>query len=158
MQFTFRRAKPADCDQIIALLENIAALHHNGRPDIYKAGIRKYSPEEFAFLLEDEDSPVFVAADENDRVMGYIFGELHRYKNHPYFTDRTELYIDDFCVDEHLRGQHIGTRLFEGVKAWAKQSGIDFIYLNVWEFNESAIRFYESLGMTTRRRYMELKI
>ena len=31
-------------------------------------------------------------------------------------NDRKTLYIDDLCVDETLRGQHIGRALFEAVK------------------------------------------
>ena len=33
------------------------------------------------------------------------------------------LYIDDLCVDENIRGQHIGRRLYEYVKQYAKETG-----------------------------------
>ena len=43
------------------------------------------------------------------------------------------LFIEDFCVDEACRGQHIGTTLFDFVKAEAKRLGCNDICLNVWE-------------------------
>ena len=33
--------------------------------------------------------------------------------------------------------------------------GLDKIELDVWEFNDTALKFYESLGFRTYRRYME---
>ena len=41
------------------------------------------------------------------------------------------------------------------IKADAKEKGYDRIELNMWEFNESALRFYESVGFKTYRRYLE---
>ena len=158
MQLHFRPARPDDAGEILSLLADIGALHHNGRPDIFKPDIRKYSAEDLTVILQNPDSPILVAADENDKTVGYIFAQLRRIKDHPLFVDRCELDIDDFCVRDGLRGQHVGTRLFDYCKQYAAQNGVDIIYLNVWEFNQSAAAFYERLGMTTRSRYMELRL
>jgi Acetyltransferase (GNAT) family. len=48
--------------------------------------------------------------------------------------------------------------LFKHIVDYAKKSGADVLELTVWEFNSDAIKFYESLGMTTKNRRMELKI
>ncbi len=156
MTIQTRRAGIGDSTRIGELLTDIAALHHNGRPDMFKAGSRKYSGDEFAALLKDENRPVFVAADENGRVVGYCFCMIVRYAAHAVFNDCFTLYIDDFCVDRECRGRGVGRILFEAVKAYAREIGVYNIDLNVWEFNQSAIRFYESVGMTTQRRRMEL--
>jgi ribosomal protein S18 acetylase RimI-like enzyme len=37
---------------------------------------------------------------------------------------------------------------------WATERGLREIELNVWEFNQSAIAFYEALGYVTERRKM----
>ena len=65
------------------------------------------------------------------------------------------LFIDDLCVDQGLRGQHIGESLFEFVKAEAKRLGCYEVTLNVWAGNASAERFYEKMGMKTKERQME---
>jgi len=66
--------------------------------------------------------------------------------------------IDDLCVDEKYRKKGIGKRLFEEVKTYSKENGINFIELMVWEFNENARKFYENMGMKIRINRMEYKI
>ena len=65
------------------------------------------------------------------------------------------LFIDDLCVDQQARGQHIGESLFEYVKSEAKFMGCYEVTLNVWTGNTSAERFYEKMGMKTKERQME---
>ena len=65
------------------------------------------------------------------------------------------LFIDDLCVDQHARGQHIGESLFEYVKNEAKRMGCYEVTLNVWAGNTSAEKFYEKMGMKTKERQME---
>jgi ribosomal protein S18 acetylase RimI-like enzyme len=40
----------------------------------------------------------------------------------------------------------------------AKMNGFQFITLNVWEGNDSAMRFYEKMGMKPRKVCMELPL
>ena len=155
MNITIRKAEIKDNDGVIKLLLQIADLHHRGRPDIFKAGSKKYGKEEFEAILKDETRSVFVAADKDDNILGYCFCMIS-HADHPVFNDYSSLYIDDFCVDENCRGQGIGKKIFAEVMEYAKSTGVYNIDLNVWEFNESAIKFYESCGFTTQRRRMEM--
>ena len=70
-------------------------------------------------------------------------------------TDIKTLYIDDLCVYENLRGQHIGRQLYEYVKTFAKENGFYNLTLNVWSLNEGAQKFYESVGMVPQKIGME---
>jgi ribosomal protein S18 acetylase RimI-like enzyme len=71
-------------------------------------------------------------------------------------TDIKTLYIDDLCVDEKLRDKHIGRELYQSAVELAKESGCYNLTLNVWSCNESAMRFYESLGLVAQKIGMEL--
>ena len=153
-----RPALPKDGKKICEMLCDIGALHHNGRPDIYRDNLRKYNEEQFADILLDPSAPVIAAVDENDAVVGYAFLQIKEVKDNAALCDRKYIYIDDFCVDESLRGRHIGRTLMTGVYDYARSIGISDIELNVWEFNENAIKFYERCGMTTQRRHMEIKL
>ena len=157
MGIAVRRADIGDIGEILRLLAQIAEYHHDGRPDIFKGNSRKYGADEFKAILADGDRPVFVAADEAGKIAGYCFCMVVRYAEHAVFKDHSTLYIDDFCVDAERRRQGIGRLLFAEVKSYAERGGIDIIDLNVWEFNEAAIKFYESLGFATQRRRMEMK-
>ena len=68
----------------------------------------------------------------------------------------TTLYVDDICVHEKARGEHIGSALFEYVKAFAREKGCHNITLHVWECNPAARTFYESLGLKPQYTSMEM--
>ncbi|SNX52884.1 GNAT family N-acetyltransferase [Thermoanaerobacterium sp. RBIITD] len=72
--------------------------------------------------------------------------------------ERKFVYIDDLCVSSTHRRKGVGRKLFRHIVDYVKKSAYDTLELTVWEFNSDAIKFYESLGMTTKNRRMELKI
>ena len=57
-----------------------------------------------------------------------------------------------------MQGKGIGRSLFAACTTWAEGHGADTLLLEVWEFNERAIAFYERLGMTTIHRRMSLPL
>ena len=150
-----RRAIEKDIPKIEDLLLQVCLVHHNGRPDIFKVG-RKYSNEELKVLLKDESRPILVCVDENDEVMGYCFCIYQQHVDNSVLTDIKTLYIDDLCVDENLRGKHIGKELYEAAVNLARSSGCYNLTLNVWSCNASAMKFYESQGLVPQKIGMEL--
>lgn len=150
-----RRAEKQDMDGIDNLLNQVLMVHHNGRPDLFKSNTRKYMDEELLAILGDDSRPVFVGVDEQERVLGYAFCVFQQHVGDNILTDIKTLYIDDLCVDESLRGQHIGKQLYEYVLKFAKEQGCYNVTLNVWECNPGAKKFYESCGLTPYRTGME---
>lgn len=150
-----RYAMEKDIEKIGDLLSQVDMVHHNGRPDIFKIG-RKYSEEELKELLKDKQRPILVCVDDNDEVMGYCFGIFQQHINHSVLTDIKTLYIDDICVDEKLRGKHVGKELYEAAVELAKENGCHNLTLNVWSCNPSAMRFYEAMGLVPQKIGMEL--
>ncbi len=155
---TIRRAQAGDAERINALLYQVAQIHADGRPDIFKAATKKYSDQELLALVADDKTPIFVAVDDSGRVQGYAFCVWQQTKDSRLLQDRRTLYIDDICVDETARGNHIGRRLYEHVVAYATGAGFDNITLNVWAFNQGAYAFYEKCGMTSLKVMMEKKL
>ena len=152
---TIRFATEQDIPKLGDLLRQVCLVHHNGRPDIFNVG-RKYTDEELVELLKDATRPILVAVDENDAVMGYCFCIYQQHVGHSVLTDVKTLYIDDLCVDESLRGQHIGKTLYEAAVQMAKDNGCYNVTLNVWSCNASAMRFYEAQGLIPQKVCMEL--
>ena len=149
-----RYAKEKDIPKILDLLSQVDLVHHKGRPDIFKIG-RKYNEAEIKELLADETRPILVSVDESDAVMGYCFCIFERHENNAVLTDIKTLYIDDLCVDENIRGKHIGSELYGAALALAKDTGCYNVTLNVWSCNPSAMKFYEAMGMVPQKVYME---
>ena len=151
---TIRFAAKQDIPGMIRLLQQVGQVHHDIRPDLFRDGAQKYSPSDLEQLLQDDRRPIFVGT-EDGRMLGYCFCVREEVKDDPVLRDVKSLYIDDLCVDETIRGKHVGSRLYDHVCAYAKTIGCRSVTLNVWCGNDSAMRFYESRGMKPRKIYME---
>ena len=149
-----RRAQKKDMKQIDELLEQVDLVHHKGRPDLFKIG-RKYNDEQLLAIIEDDNTPILVAVYEEDRVLAYAFCVFKQYMDDNILTDIKTLYIDDLCVYEHLRGQHVGRTLYEAVLQFAREHNCYNVTLNVWALNESAMKFYEKCGLKPQKIGME---
>ena len=149
-----RFAQVRDIPGIIDLLQQVGQVHHGIRPDLFRSGAQKYDETDLEELLKDPDRPIFAAV-EGDKLLGYCFCILEVTEHNPVLMDDKTLYIDDLCVDEKSRGQHVGQVLYEHAKAYAKEIGCRSVTLNVWCGNDSALRFYEKQGLKPRKIYME---
>ena len=150
-----RRATYKDIGGINKLLCQVLMVHHNGRPDLFKGNVKKYTDEELLNIIEDDERPIFVGVNDEDEVMGYAFCVFQQQLNDNILTAVKTLYIDDLCVDENLRGQHIGKQIYEYVLDYAKKSGCYNVTLNVWSCNPNAQKFYQSCGLMPYKVGME---
>lgn len=151
-----RRAKEQDMDGINKLLLQVCLIHHKGRPDLFKYGAKKYTDEELKAIINDDSRPIFTAIGENGAVLGYAFCIFQQHTDNNILTDIKTLYIDDLCVDEAVRGKHIGKKLYGHVLAYAKEKGCYNVTLNVWSCNESAMKFYQACGLKPQKVGMEI--
>ena len=126
-----RKAEEKDIPRIIELLGQVLQIHADIRPDIFIPGTTKYTADELTELLKNEKNPIYVAANEADICVGYAFCQLREQPFSNNMVPFKSLFIDDLCVDQQARGQHIGERLFEHVKNGnenkRKTDGIYFI-------------------------------
>lgn len=155
MNITIRKAEKKDAERLCELLETIAQLHHEGRPDIYGAGGAKYDIPAVEEKIGSKDEIILVAVNEEDTVMGYTMSKIIEVKENGILLGYRKMYIDDVCVDSAFRKLGIGTKLMEATKLEAEKADCHIAELNVWAFNENAINFYKSCGMTVQRLYME---
>ncbi len=148
-----RRATLTDIDGINKLLYEVNKVHSDKRPDLFKVGSKKYTNEELAKIIVDDNRPIFVYVD-NDDILGYTFCVFIK-NNSNSLTDILTLYIDDLCVDENARGKKVGTSLYNYVLQFAKDAGCYNVTLNVWACNNSALKFYEKCGLSVQKIGME---
>ena len=153
MEIRFAQAK--DIPGILSLLRQVGEVHHQGRPDIFRDGAQKYGASQILSMLDSSGTPIFVAV-EDDKVLGYGFCMFKQYKNDPVIADHSEIYIDDLCVDENFRGQHIGRAIYNEILRYARMRRCYNVTLNVWSCNPSAMKFYASLGLKPQKVGMEV--
>ena len=152
-----RKAEIRDIPGMIELLKQVGQVHHEIRPDIFRAGAQKYDEAALAEILADPKRPIFVAVVDG-AVAGYCFCMVKCFDNAAVSAPHTEIYIDDLCVDENCRGQGIATALYRHTTDYARQLGCGFVTLNVWCGNEGAMEFYNKMGLTPRSITMETKL
>ncbi len=153
-QVNIRRAELRDIPALDRLLYEVHRVHSDVRPDLFRAGAKKYTDAQLAVILQDEKTPVFVA-EAAGTVVGYAFCIHKQFVNDNSMTDVKTLYIDDLCVDEAARGQHVGTQLYDYVLAFARRHGYYNVTLNVWADNENAVKFYGKIGLKIQKIGME---
>lgn len=155
---TIRSAQTKDVPSVLRLLSQVLEIHAEIRPDIFIPGSTKYTKEQLEAIFADDLTPVYVAVDEADAVLGYAFCVLREQPFANTMLPRKSFFIDDLCVDEACRGRRVGEALFRFVLEEAARRGCADVTLNVWEGNDAAKRFYEKMGMTPKETLMELRL
>lgn len=149
-----RPAEEKDLPAIDKLLYEVHRVHSDARPDLFVKGQKKYTTEQVKKIISDEKTPVFIA-EKNGTVAGYAFCISQKIVGDPSRTEADTLYIDDLCVEESFRGEHIGKSLYEFVINYAKARGFYNVTLNVWADNVGAVKFYEKIGLKIQKIGME---
>ncbi len=149
-----RKACNDDISSILSLLHQVNMVHHVLRPDLFKPHTTKYDAAALSALFGDESKPIFVFDD--GAVKGYAFCQITEVKDHHLLENAKTLYIDDICVDESARCQHIGKALYDHVAAYARSIGCHNMTLNVWTGNDAALSFYRNMGMGVQKTTMEV--
>lgn len=150
-----RRASKEDIPAINHLLTQVLLVHHMGRPDLFKGEGRKYTDEELAELIKKTEDPIFVYEDEEGNVIGHCFCQTIDKEERPNAYACKTLYIDDLCVEETVRGKHVGKALYDYAKNFAKENGYYNLTLHAWECNKNAVDFYKHIGMEIQQYTME---
>ena len=154
---TVRFAKETELERVNELRKQVNELHAAGRPDIFKPGFSKELQDHVFAIWNDPDQKIVVA--ERDGVLCGVAVLHHiRKPENPFMYERDFLDIDEFCVDEAYRRTGVATELIAFIRLYAKSEGFDRIELNMWEFNGDALAFYEAVGFTSYRRYLEMQI
>ncbi|MDO4647156.1 MAG: GNAT family N-acetyltransferase [Eubacteriales bacterium] len=153
-----RRAGKKDLSAILALRRELAQLHHEKRPDLFR------TPKKMRFffrmkkLLLEETPPVIVAANRENKVLGYLWYSVYVYRNHDTMRDIKGIHIEDICVTKECRRSHIGEKLYQWVKEYGQEQHCEIMTLDVWAANREAVLFYEACGFTPQILRMEQKI
>lgn len=149
-----RFAQVRDIPDMIELLRQVGEVHHQIRPDLFRAGAQKYDEAALEKLLADPTRPI-LAAVEDGSLLGYAFCILQVTEGDPVLRDRKVMYIDDLCVDETRRGQGVAGALYRAVCDYARELDCDAVTLNVWCGNDRAMAFYEKCGLKPQKVGME---
>lgn len=158
MSFIIRNASLTDYCSINELVKEVHQLHVKHRPDVYVDLDFPLEKTDFEQLLNTADTWVWVVETSKRELVAYSIVKLMKPLNLSILKPTQMAFIDDFCVKHSYQKQGIGKQLFNRIKEDVKQRGATSLQLVVWEFNQEALLFYETLGMQTRNRRLEITL
>ena len=137
---TIRTPRASDADRVVELLDYIAQIHREGRPDLFIGSGGKFDREAVLALFADEHSPVFVA-DDGETVVGYIICRLRSTPSNPSLRPIRTLYVEDLCVDPAHAGRGVGSALMRRAEDCAREAGC----YNIDPVSYTHLRAHETL-------------
>ena len=152
-----RKATSNDVSQIVPLLDDTAKIHTEIRPDVFKSKTIKEIKNNLEEMMLDENN-IILLSEDNQIINGIIICKIRNIENHINLKNAKVLWISEICVNKEYRRNGIGSALIEKAKEIARENNCVRLELNCWELNKDTIKFYESVGLTTQRRVMEIKI
>jgi ribosomal protein S18 acetylase RimI-like enzyme len=158
MEISIRKATADDYSAMCELFNEVDALHRDKLPRIFRQPDGAAREKDYYLgLIADEDVALLVAEVAQDLV-GYVHALVRDAPAVPVFVPRRYAVVDAVVVRSGFQFHGIGRRLMDEAQAWALAKGAASIELNVYEFNEPAISFYERLGYQTLSRKMSKEL
>ncbi len=140
MKFTIRDSVKEDMPQVMELINELAKFEHEAHAvevtsdDLQRDGFG--------------DKPLFhcfVAETDNELAgIALVYPRYSTWKG-------PVIHLEDLIVTEKMRGSGLGTALLEAVVKYGNKLGVKRISWEVLDWNEPAIKFYESKGANVMR-------
>lgn len=149
-----KNATMMDFEEIHSIFGEVHDLHLNNTTNTFK-DIDPFTKEEFEEVLSDKNSFFLIA--EEIKIIGFIHAFINEREGRKTKFKRT-MHIEHLGVikTEHNRG--VGSKLIEEIKKIAKVNKCDNIILDVYSFNENAIKFYKNKGFKEKKIKMEIEL
>lgn len=136
MKILIREAQKKDMNSVHKLIVELAV--YEKEPDAVEIDIKELAKMGFS-----STPPLFkcLIAEVNNTIVGaaIIYNRFSTWKG-------KTLHLEDLIITKTMRNNGIGSKLFDEVIRYGKKIGAQRISWNVIDWNQSAIKFYESKG------------
>ncbi|GFZ90191.1 hypothetical protein GCM10008018_40500 [Paenibacillus marchantiophytorum] len=157
MDISIRTAQLDDYEAVNTIIYAGQEEHADALPDRF-ARLDRVVAMGWYRSFADQHNKAILVAESQGRVVGVAMLEMKKSPSYEALVPRTYAYLNELAVSPDAQRQGIGTALYKSSVSWAQDRGASTLELNVWEFNERAIAFYQSLGMLTLNRTMSMNL
>lgn len=155
METSIRKATSEDYAAFCYLMNELDAWHRDNLPHIFQKPNGPAREEVYYRGLPNDENIGLFVAEVDGELVGFVHTIIKNTPDFPIFIPRRFAIIDGIAVRSDFKGRGVGKRLMDTAHEWALAEGATAVELNVYEFNEPAIAFYQKLGYETLSRRMK---
>ena len=95
---------------------------------------------------------------ENDKAVGLVMGTIPEYDKYDYLDYKCPKrgIITELIVTKKVRSIGVGKKLINKIEQYFKTQGCEYVLVDVFAYNDNAIKFYEKTGYHSRM-YTDVK-
>lgn len=151
-EITVRTAELADLDTLLAFEQGIVSYERQFDDTLKEGEIHYYDLR--AMILAGHVE-VVVALD-GDKIIGTGYARIEQAKDYQKYERFA--YLGCMYVPVEYRGKGINSLVLEALKSWCKSKGVTELRLEVYTYNQQAIKAYEKAGFKPILTWMRLGI
>ncbi len=155
---SLRKATASDYGALCELFDEMDALHRDHLPGIFQLPNGPAREKDYFLALIADENVALLVAEAGGMLVGFVHALIREPPAIPIFVPRRYAVVDETVVKSGFRNRGIGSRLMDEAQAWAVAKEATSIELNVYEFNATAISFYERLGYQALSRKMSKEL
>ncbi len=144
-----REASPQDVEALVKMVRELA-FYESKKPE--EVLLTSDKVLKHAFGKEKYFQVLLAEKDQKPIAYALYFFTYSAYKGAPV------LYIEDLYVSEPYRHQGIGTAILSHLNNLSKERGCCRMEWHVFDWNKSAIQFYQSLGAVLRPDLIQVRL
>lgn len=145
-------------DLMVELEEYIVSIDKDNLDIVSEEYREKYVD----YMLEDvrKNNGKVLLALENEKVVGIIVGTIKEYSDWDHLDYKCPKTgnISELVVTKNSRAKGTGKKLIAEMEKYFKDCGCEYVYLDVFAYNENAIKFYNKNNYHARMHGLIKKI
>jgi len=146
-------------DLLVELEEYIVSIDKDNLDQVgenYRKNILSVDLEE----VNNNEGICYLAIDENDKAIGLIMGIIIKYDEDDYLDYKCPKSgrITELIVTNKVRANGVGKMLIDKMEEYFKKKNCKYILIDVFGYNDNAIKFYSKKNYHTRMLDMIKKI
>jgi ribosomal protein S18 acetylase RimI-like enzyme len=159
MAVSIRPANDHDIEALCQIYYDFRELHVCGVPTHLRSlgdkeqWDRTSLREALGKIVKSDDSEAFVA-EAAGKLVGLIEVYVRQDPDEATLIRHQYAELQSLVVLAPYRRRGIGARLVEVARRWGREKGATEMRLGVWEFNQAAREFWETVGFKTLKRRM----
>ena len=109
--------------------------------------------------IQEQEGKCYLAI-EDGKAVGLIMGIIREYDEYDYIDYKCPKagVITELIVSKNIRGKGLGNLLMTKMEKYFQEKACSYIFIDVFAYNENAIRFYDREGYHNRMHTVIKKI